>query len=144
MFVFVSLLQVSRLWWVLPSCCRSAGERGPHWPVVHIRSAWLWLLVPPWAESGARARLHVSRCARLLPSLSQHVLPARGAHLRPLLHWRRLHRLPLRHALHLPHLPHRRHTLPLPGAAHHLLRCLLHDGFAGVFPGLSAGGSCGV
>ncbi|OWK50177.1 hypothetical protein RLOC_00013714 [Lonchura striata] len=136
--------QVPRLRRALPSPGGPQLGRRAHGGGPDGRAEGLRLLVSSGAENGPGAGLLLPEGPRLLPSLPQHVLPPGGAVLRPLLHRRHLHRLPLGHLVHLPDLPHRRHALPLPGAAHHLLRRLLHDGVPHLLRRLPAGGPGGL
>lgn len=141
--VILSPRQVPRLRRALPPSHRPPVRRGRD-RAHRSRSARLRILVPPRAENRPGAGLLLHGGPRLLAPLSQHVFHPRGTDLCALLHRRGVHRVPLGHALHLPHFPHRRVALPLPGAAHHLLRGVLHDGLPRVLPRFPVGGPGGV
>lgn len=103
--------QVPRLWWALsPSRGPAEGLR-PHQPVIHDRPERLRLLVSQRAQGGPRPWLHIHGPEGLFRPVPLNVLQPAGADLHPLLRRRRLHRLPVRNALHLFDVSHRRNQV---------------------------------
>lgn len=101
-----------------------------------------WFLVPPTAEDQTRSRIIVPGCPGLCPTMFQHVLQTSRHWLRQELHRRVLHHLFSCHALHLPHVSHRRQAFSISRTPHNLLRSLLQLCFAHILHRVPVGEQC--